>query len=225
MPGGPGYVPPPPNTTDDYLGMPEVVALLRKYGMTDPATLRTFVAICWAESGGKMHARNPVTGTHSDGTVARGLFQINTTQSEETTKHYDPDTNVKIAVGMQKDRGWQPWQAYADGSYKSYQVQAAQAVNAATDDGWSIGDVLPDLPKIPNPLDALSSGLRSIALEFAMPVGVALLGGLLLILGIWFLIGQTKAGKAAVSLGELALAPEAKGGSIAAKVASSAAAK
>lgn len=49
-----------------------------------------------------------------------GYFQINVREQECPEILFDPIHNVQVAREMYERRGWQPWAAYNNGSYKKY---------------------------------------------------------------------------------------------------------
>jgi len=82
----------------------------------DPATVDTAAAVALAESGGRPGATNH---SNSNGTVDRGLFQINSIHGANST--YDLGANVAYAVQLSHGgHNWSPWVAYTSGAYRRY---------------------------------------------------------------------------------------------------------
>lgn len=104
--GGQGYGP--------VLSMAEVRDLWVKHGGS-PADAATAAAVATAESGRRPAATN---ASNVDGSVDRGLFQINSIHGANST--YDLDGNVAYAVQLQHAQGWSPWVAYQKGAYRRY---------------------------------------------------------------------------------------------------------
>lgn len=70
--------------------------------------------IARAESGGRQYARDPLSGTYTDGTVDEGYFQINTVHGNLAT--YDPYGNARAAVIISNNgRDWSAWVTWKKG--------------------------------------------------------------------------------------------------------------
>jgi hypothetical protein len=68
--------------------------------------------IAEAESSGHEDA----TDRDSNGTVDRGLFQVNSAHGSLST--YNVDANVRAAVYLSDDgENWEPWRTYVTGAY------------------------------------------------------------------------------------------------------------
>jgi hypothetical protein len=83
-------------------------------------------AIAMAESGG-----NPgISHRNSDGSIDRGLWQINSTHGALST--FDRLGNAKAAVSISGNgRNWNPWTVFKTGVYKRFLGQAQGAQPAA----------------------------------------------------------------------------------------------
>lgn len=81
----------------------------------NPAHAAMAAAIALAESGGDPHA----TDNDSNGTVDRGLWQINSVHGSQST--YDVNENAKAAVAI-SDNGtdWSAWVTFLTGAYRKY---------------------------------------------------------------------------------------------------------
>jgi hypothetical protein len=71
-------------------------------------------AIALAESKGNPNAE----GHNTNGTVDRGLWQINSVHGKLSTT--DVAANAKAAVQIAKESGFGPWVTYKTGAYKAY---------------------------------------------------------------------------------------------------------
>lgn len=80
-----------------------------------------------AESQNDPRAKDYVDGSH------RGLLQLGKAEAKEYLPKggdvFDPEDNLRAALGLWKDRGWQPWKA-SDDSYKQYLKRAKSAAVA-----------------------------------------------------------------------------------------------
>lgn len=77
-------------------------------------------AVMRAESGGRADANN----TNRNGSVDRGLFQINSIHTKKVggdlDSLYDIETNIRVAKQIYDGSGWFAWSAYKNGSYKKF---------------------------------------------------------------------------------------------------------
>ena len=105
--GGTGHGP--------ILTMSEVERLWVEHG-GDPAEAHTAAAVATAESGRRPAA---VNGSNSNGSIDRGLFQMNSIHGGCST--FDLAENVRCAVQLRGSaRGWKHWVAYNTGAYRRY---------------------------------------------------------------------------------------------------------
>lgn len=107
-----------------------------------PEVANVAAAIAIGESGGRTDA----TANEPDGSVSRGLWQINSVHGADSS--YDVATNVRAAIKLYKSKGtFTDWTVFNKGIYKQF-------LNGTTDTSGGATGV--DLPfGIPNPLDAL----------------------------------------------------------------------
>jgi hypothetical protein len=157
-------------------------------------------AIAIAESGGRPNA---VSGRNQNGTVDRGLWQINSVHGYGTTS-LDPKANAKQAVGVYHSQGLNAWTVFQTGAYKKYLAPGITATTARTKTPSGkpsfIGDLGHDLISNPvavagdvtgvhqsNTIDPLESVLIT-GLKEAMYALAILGGGMLILLGL-LLIG------------------------------------
>lgn len=80
-----------------------------------PAAAPIAAAIAMAESGGNTAATN----NDSNGTVDRGLWQINSVHGSQST--YDVMGNARAAIAISNNgSNWSPWTTYTNGAYQQY---------------------------------------------------------------------------------------------------------
>jgi hypothetical protein len=93
----------------------QLAALWRRAGGPADAD-RTMAAIALAESGG-----NPLALHHdSDGTVDRGLWQINSDHGYPAAASFEPFHNAREAVAVYRSQGLSAWSSYKSGAYLRY---------------------------------------------------------------------------------------------------------
>lgn len=79
-------------------------------------------AVAMAESGG----RSDATNRNTNGSIDRGLWQINTVHGALSTN--DPIANAKAAVKISSNgKNWSPWVTFNTGAYKKYLSPATLA--------------------------------------------------------------------------------------------------
>jgi hypothetical protein len=93
----------------------------------DPQLAVTMAAIALAESGGVIDEQSP---PNADGSVDRGLWQINSSHSQYDASRLlsDPLYNAKAAVAIEHSQGLKAWTTFTSGAYRSHLSQAASAV-------------------------------------------------------------------------------------------------
>lgn len=102
----------------------EVARLVLAAGWTG-GDVATAVAVCGAESGFRVKAKNVA----KNGTSDCGLFQINSIHGYKEEDMYAPELNVQAAYKLYKRRGFQPWVAYKNGRWLEF-VEIANAAVA-----------------------------------------------------------------------------------------------
>jgi hypothetical protein len=99
----------------------QIAALAKEAGF--PASqIPTAVAIALAESGG---STSIVSRPNSDGSVDKGLWQINSKAHADLLSRYDysnPHDNAKMAFIIYSQAGnrWTPWTTFNTGSYRLF---------------------------------------------------------------------------------------------------------
>jgi len=213
--------PQPGNVQFNYAQLEYIWSAAGGSGQTAPIA----AAIAMAESGGNSGATN----CDSNGTIDRGLWQINSVHGSQST--YDVMGNARAAVAISNSGGnWQPWTTYTSGAYQRYlQSNIApspvpvNATNAQANLTGAFG-----IPGIPSQLDPswwsgqIGQSVGQMILGMLNPMiqmiagtlGVAA-GGVLVIGGIFVLVRQSQAGRDVTDVAMLAAAPEAEVGQVA----------
>ena len=90
-----------------------------------PGQAMVATAIALAESGGRANATN----TDSNGTVDRGLWQINSVHQQFTaSKLFDPLYNAQAAYQVSNSgTNWLPWATFTSGAYVRFLSEAQGA--------------------------------------------------------------------------------------------------
>lgn len=104
----------------------QVAALMRKVGFPEN-DLVTMVAVCSAESGRRVEAKNPNSS-------ASGLLQILWSvhrQYDQRKLLSDAEYNLKAGLDIYKSQGKRAWVAYTSGAYKKFENAARQGVAQA----------------------------------------------------------------------------------------------
>jgi len=131
---------------------------------------------------------------------------------------YHPLVNTSVAHRLYGQSGWQPWETYTNGAYKKYLGHGAAAVkyllspahinrdmqsleaNLISNQAYvdAVGVVVPGIG-IASAIDSKIAPILDFLQKGAAEVGVFLLGVVLLILGVVYLVSQSKAGKAVIN--------------------------
>lgn len=179
----------------------------------NPLSAGMAAAIAMAESGGNPSA----THTNSNGTVDRGLWQINSIHGAQST--LDPLANARAAVAISGNgSSWRPWctawsNAACGGTYLGAGSPYQKFLTGSTYQGSApSGDVTganADLVGLPNPLSSVADGVVNKVesdiikpmLKMALYALEGALGIVLLVMGIIMIyratIGQTTTGRLA----------------------------
>jgi hypothetical protein len=186
-----------------------------------PGAAPIAAAIAMAESGGNTTA----TDNDSNGTVDRGLWQINSVHGAQST--YDVMGNARAAIAISNNgTNWAAWTTYSSGAYRRY-VQTGippdtsapiNATNAAVNQNTATltgAFGVPGLPSILDPTQwfgAAAGGVSESLIKFFMQglivtvlnpmiqlaAGVAGItaGGVMVVFGIWMAARSTETGAA-----------------------------
>lgn len=96
----------------------------------NPDEAKTLAAIAGAESS---YDTSVVSKPNTNGTVDRGLWQINSVHSQYDPNQLttDPSYNAKAALDILRGQGWKAWTTYTNGAYKQFLSGDPNAVGAA----------------------------------------------------------------------------------------------
>lgn len=84
----------------------------------DPAAARLAAAVASAESGRRPSA---VNGSNTDGSIDRGLFQMNGVHGACST--FDLNQNTRCAIQLSRNgTNWRPWVAFNTGAHRRFLV-------------------------------------------------------------------------------------------------------
>lgn len=194
----------------------EMTALALSVGF--PASVApTMGAIGMAESGGNTQAVH----TNSNGSVDKGVWQINSVNSDVINKYggnpLNPTANAQMALAIYKRQGLQAWSTYTSGAYLKYTNKGgsdsaanvpASFWNDLKDPQWwgALGNGLggsgvPGTGLVPDPgNEGILGGLSGIvqALQTLTSaatwerIGLVLAGAVLVVIGIIAMIGSNR---------------------------------
>ena len=195
MPAGPVHPPPgsinqPGGGAGGAYSIPQIELLWIQYGGS-AATAPLAAAIAMAESGGKPTAINHNT----NGSVDRGLFQINSVHGAQSST--DLATNIKAAIAISSNgTNWNPWTTYTSGKYKPYLTQAQDAIKTLDTGSSTLDQVLNAPSAAVSAIGDVGSSVGSIATlltsgQFWLRLGEAIAGVILLVMGLRSLSGTT----------------------------------
>lgn len=143
-------------------------------------------------------------------------------QTPKTPNVFEPHVNTSVAMRLWQSRQWAPWEAYNNGTYKPFLGHGKQVFDYLTSPEMN-ADKLRALTEEyllgkatfttaaagANPALAVASDLGiddvvgrvlSFVKSAGLTIGGFVLGLILVILGAWFVLSQTKAGKAIKSV-------------------------
>lgn len=184
------------------------------------------IAVCLAESKG---IPNAVNSHNSNGSIDYGLWQINSVHSKTFSgnykgylnlwdNRYEPVTNTIMAKAIWTDAGgsFSPWSTWKSGAYKSHLghgvavhkwLLAGGHIELPLGEGdplTAIGGAVVDGANAAgaalNPFGGYLNAALGFLKDAGITIGVFLMGLILVVLGIWFIISQTKAGQTATKL-------------------------
>lgn len=115
----------------NYTGQAAQIAQYARQAGFPESAIPTAVAIAMAESSGRADA----THSNTNGSIDRGLMQINSIHSQLLSQYNwkDPLQNMQMAYQIWKDAGnsWTPWSTFNNGAYQQFTGIGQQAWNAA----------------------------------------------------------------------------------------------
>lgn len=180
----------------------------------NPAAADIAAAVALAESGGNPNASN----TNTNGSIDRGLWQINSVHGSQST--FDITGNVKSAIAISGNgSNWSPWVTYNTGAYKKFMSPTTAASSAGTPSTSTSGITIPGVTSPGISVSSLvQSAINTILDMFGIKgglkdlferLGLIILGFALVILGIHLLSGGGSGGGSNVVVNE----PPREGGS------------
>jgi hypothetical protein len=105
----------------------EIAKVAHQAGWRDENLIKA-VAVALAESGGYTEATN----TNSDGSIDRGLWQLNNKYQPQVSDAcaFDPACATREAYKIYRDRSYtfNPWAAYTSGAYKKHLAAATRGI-------------------------------------------------------------------------------------------------
>lgn len=129
------------------------------------------IAVVLGESSGN----TTITNSYVENGVRRqvtGLFQISDVHAGKAgtskdiatfrTQMKNPVTNVTVAKAIHASSGWQPWEAYTNGSYQRYMAKALEGWSHPADPGSIPGVSFKDFNPITDPGDILDAAQVSL---------------------------------------------------------------
>lgn len=194
----------------------QLLAVLKEAGW--PANSRALAAaVALAESGGHPYIYNTYKAGHF------GLFQISRASWPEffaggSDQWADPVANARQALKVKNQQGWKAWEGYSNDSYKRYSNDVAMAalgdqavdittggINGALEGGdpggafglGAIGDVATGAARGAGELLGLDVWESLTKPAFWMRVGYGLTGVILIAGGLFLIVRNTPAGRAA----------------------------
>jgi hypothetical protein len=98
-------------------------------------------AVALAESGGDPQS----TDNDSDGSVDRGLWQINSVHGAQST--YSVTGNTKAAIAISNNgTDWSAWVTYNSGAYKKFLGSSALVTNPGTSPSNTLSNLVDSVP-------------------------------------------------------------------------------
>lgn len=161
-----------------------------------PQEIPKAVAIALAESNGRTDATN----NNSNGTIDRGVWQINSIHSEATGDMFNPNDNARAAKMIYAAAGnkWTPWSTNNNGMFLPYMVRGNKAAGNPAGAGAlppsAGGPSGPSLPSLPSlSFSGMTDLFKKLTTAgFWVRIGAFFLGLFLLGMGILDIIGSNK---------------------------------
>jgi hypothetical protein len=155
-------------------------------------------AVALAESGGDPNASN----TNANGSIDRGLWQINSVHGAQST--FDVTANTKAAIAISNNgKNWNPWVTFKSGAYKKFlSPTTAAATTVPTGSDISTASLIPGISVSKLVESAINQLLKMMGLgdltDMLERAGLIILGFALVLFGI-HLLGQGESAKTYVS--------------------------
>lgn len=193
------------------------------------AWLDVAIAVCYAESGGDPRIKNTsstaaglwqiMQSVHQD-KIAASIKRWNVQTGKQLTI-YDPRVNTDVAREVYANAGgWSPWEAYNNGTYKQFlghgdEGYSALVSKAALDkqrkkfrdnmlDNEFTVDVIQNSPigavgSAMGIADTVTNKVLGFAKDAGVAIGVAIIGVILLLIGVVFFVMQSRTVKTVVN--------------------------
>jgi len=151
-------------------GAQGIANVLRQAGFAEK-DIPTFMAIAMAESGGRPDA---VNNRNSNGSIDRGLFQINSVHQGNPwypQNPFDPLQSAKAALAIYQSQGLKAWSVYNSGAYQKFipsSVPAAQnfSVGAQSFASGGTAKSFNGTPTTPTRAQALNMSLQVLKIPY-----------------------------------------------------------
>lgn len=154
----------------------------------DPNDAQEAAAVAEAESSGNPLAQNKNT----DGSIDRGLWQINSIHGKLST--FDEAQNTMAAIKISSNgSNWHPWATFNTGAYKKYLTNVAPDYNLSVPANPNAqGDTTPagKLDKIVDPFSWLTSAFGTDIKDLLERFALILFGGILVFIGVHGMLGK-----------------------------------
>ncbi len=132
----------------------------------NPAAAKTAAAVALAESRGIPTATN----TNSNGSIDRGLWQINSVHGAQSTT--DVIANVKAAIAISNNgANWSPWTTFKTGAYKTFlgQVPTLNTLGGTDPTGAALGSAFAGVPGL-GAVGAIGQGAGALGVNLPNPL-------------------------------------------------------
>lgn len=168
----------------------QMAAALRRAGFPIPM-IPVMVAIGLAESGDPKHPGfsrvDAVSPPNKNGTIDRGVWQINSVHGFNPDTLLTLDGNAAAAKQIYDKQGLGAWSTYNSGAYKSHMTAAAAGAASPNAADTTVQNEIPVIGGIQDAWGWLkTAGEVVTSKEFWRRVGLIIIGAVLILLGAWF---------------------------------------
>ena len=184
------------------LSLGQVATLMQQAGFPTSA-IPQGLGVATAESGLRSDA---VSRPNSNGTVDRGLWQINSVHGKDPARLMDPAYNTQVAFELWRSAGnsWRPWSTFNNGS--AHVVNASSVTNAGFNPWWLVSPFSAGAAGVGGDI-AKSTGLASLgqgagvvigtltSVAFWKRAGILFVGWIVLLVGFVVLVSGSKPAK------------------------------
>ena len=183
------------------LSIGQVAAFMQQAGFPTSA-IPQGLGVAMAESGLRTDAVSP---PNSNGTVDRGLWQINSVHGKDPVRLMDPAYNTQVAFELYRSAGnsWRPWSTFNNGTAHVVNTSYAPATNAGFNPWWLVSPFSAGAAGVGGDI-AKSTGLASLAqgagvvigtvtsVAFWKRAGILFVGWIVLLVGFVVLVSGSK---------------------------------